>query len=264
MRKYTLFQIPMLSFYSTDLYKDVALNKKGTGFGYLFLLLAFCWLLLSISLDFTVDSVLDKQAPAIISQVPEISIIDGHAYVDAVQPYYINDPETGGVIAILDTTGKITSLEGQEAVVLLTEKNVIVKENEVETRAYELSEIVEFRMNQGTLTHWVEMTKSYLCMIIYPFALLSSFIYRIIQLLFYAVFGLVFASALKVELDYQQSLRLSVIAVTPAIIINTVLWSFSTALPMGGFLYFILTMTYLYLGVKAIGETGPEEAEAKD
>ncbi len=60
MSKYSPFQIPLLSFYATDLYRDMALNKKGSGFGYLFLLLALCWLLLIIAAGYHVKLILMK------------------------------------------------------------------------------------------------------------------------------------------------------------------------------------------------------------
>lgn len=261
MSKYTLFHIPPLSFYSTDLYRDMALNKKGVGFGYLFLLLALCWLVLVIAVGYHINSYLDENAPGLLSQFPEITIIDGQASIKEMQPYYISDQKTGEVIAVIDTTGSINSLDQTEAVILLTRTHLMVEKNDIETRTFDLSEAGDYIIDRELVSAWIDMTKSYLPIVIYPFALAGSYFYRIIQMLIYAAIGLLFASICKAELEYPQLLRLSVVAVTPSIIISTLLWTLGTNMPMSGLMYFILTMVYLFLGVKATTEAGEESIQ---
>ena len=224
MSKYSLFQIPLLSFYSTDLYRDMAFNKKGTGFAYLFLLLAFCWLVIIFAMDSKIDAYFDEYSPAFLDQFPEITIQDGKASILESQPYYIDDPETGRPLAVIDTTGTINSLEQTEAVMLLTKNTVTFEKSKMETRTFDLSEVGDMVIDRTLLSTWVEAAKSYMAVVMYPFALAGSYFYRIIQMLIYAAMGLVFASMLKVEPDYSQLLRLSVVAATPAILINTFLW----------------------------------------
>lgn len=259
MSKFSIFHIPLLSFFSTDLYRDMALNKKGIGFGYLFLLLAFCWLLIAFSMNSKIGTYFDDYAPGFLDQFPEITIMDGKASIRESQPYYIDDPETGMPLAVIDTTGSIESLEQTEAVILLTRDRVTFEKNKIETRTFELSEVGDMVLDRTLLSTWVEATKSYMAAFIYPFALGGSYFYRIIQMLIYAAIGLVFASMLKTELDYSQMLRLSVVAVTPAILINTLMWLLGINIPMAGLIYFGLTMVYLYLGVKATTETEPDQ-----
>ncbi|MGB1799613.1 MAG: DUF1189 domain-containing protein [Gammaproteobacteria bacterium] len=259
MSKYSIFQIPLLSFYSTDLYRDMALNKKGIGFGYLFLLLAFCWLIIIFALDNKIDVYLDEHSPALLNQIPEITIQNGMASIRESQPYYIDDPETGRPLAVIDTTGTINSLEQTEAVVLLTKNKVTFEKSKMETRTFELSEVGDMVIDSSLLSTWVEAAKSYMAVIMYPFALAGSFLYRIIQMLIYAAIGLVFASMLKVEPDYSQLLRLSVVAATPAILINTFLWVAGINIPMVGLIFFGMSMVYLYLGIKATIEIEPEQ-----
>lgn len=259
MSKYTIFQIPLLSFYSTDLYRDMALNKKGIGFGYLFLLLAFCWLLIMIAMDNRIDDYFDEYSPGFLAQFPEITIQNGKASIREPQPYYIDDPETGRPLAVIDTTGAITSLDQTDAVILLNRERVIFEKNKIETRTFELSEFEDMVIGRELISTWIEATKSYMFIVMYPFALAGSYFYRVIQMLLYAVVGLLFASILKTKLEYSQLLRLSVVAVTPSILIKTLMWISGINLPMSGLLYFGLTMVYLYLGIKATTETEPEQ-----
>lgn len=251
MKQYSIFQIPLLSFYCKDVYRDMALNKQGIGFGYLFLLLALCWLVLVSVADSHIDSYLDKTAPALLAQFPAISIFNGQASINETQPYYIRDPETGESLAVIDTTGLITSMDDTDAPILMTKNAVMVEKSDIETRTFDLSEIGNIVIDRELLTAWTEETKSYLGIIIYPFALMGSFLYRVVQVLIYAFFGMVLASMCKAQLDYSQLLRLSVVAVTPGIIINTFLWSFGIDIPMSGLMFFLLAMVYLHVGIKS-------------
>ncbi len=259
MSKYSFFQIPLLSFYSTDLYRDMALNKKGVGFAYLFLLLAFCWLIIVFAMDNKIDAYFDEHSPGFLDQFPEITIQDGKASIRESQPYYIDDPKTGRPLAVIDTTGTINSLEQTEAVILLNKNTVTVEKNKMETRTFDLSEVSDMVLDRLLLSTWIEATKSYMFAVIYPFVLAGSYFYRIIQMLLYAAIGLLFASMLKVEPDYSRLLRLSVVASTPAILINTFLWIAGIKLPMAGLIFFGMSMVYLYLGIKAIIEVEPEQ-----
>ena len=78
-------------------------------------------------------------------------------------------------------------------------------------------------------------------------------------MLIYAAIGLLFVSICKAKLDYNQLLRLSVVAVTPSILINTLLMVIGAKLPMAGFMFFALAMIYLYLGVKATTDIVQDE-----
>jgi hypothetical protein len=51
-------------------------------------------------------------------------------------------------------------------------------------------------------------------------------------------------------------LRLAVVAVTPAILVATLLDAASINLPFGGLWYFLATMGYLAFGIKAAGSGG--------
>lgn len=259
MNKFSIFHIPLLSFYSTDLYRDMALNKKGIGFGYLFLLLSVCWLVLVFAVHTKIEAYFDEYSPGLLVQFPEINIVDGQASIRESQPYYINEPETGLPLAIIDTTNTITTLDQTEAVMLLNRNSVTFKKSQFETRTFDLSEVSDQIIDRAQISTWIETAKSYLPVVIYPFALLGSYFYRIIQVLIYAAFGLVFASMLKKELDYPQLLRLSVVAVTPSIILNTLLWATGINVPMVGLIFFGMSMVYLYQGIKATIENEPEQ-----
>lgn len=266
MKKFSIIHVPLLSFFSKDLYREVGLYWKGTNFAYLLLLLAVCWIPAMIKVHTAFSNFVDNDVPAVVEQVPEITIIDGEASIKEPQPYYIKNPENGDILVIIDTTGTTKSLEDPNAICLVTKTEIMWRQSEVETRTFDLSGVKSFVLDSERIMGWLHTAEKLLVIIMYPFALLGSYVYRIIQALIYAVIGLLFASWCKVTLSYEALLRLAVVSVTPCIIINTVLGLAGIHLPYIGLLYLLIALAYLLFGVKAISQTqeefqGPEEIE---
>ena len=233
MQKYKIYHPFILSFFSRSFYHDVGRNWKGTGFLYLFLLLALCWPVTMHKVHISFSDFVKNDAPAIINQFPEITILHGEVSVDAPQPHVIVDPENGKPFMIIDTTGKITSLDNTGAGILLTRTNLIVEKNTRETRIISLADIDNFFIDRDKIYSWVNLVNRWLAIVLYPFALIGSYVYRIMQVLIYAAIGLVFVNVTKSDLDYPVLIRLSVISI-----------------PFSWLLFFMIAMCYLFYAVK--------------
>lgn len=251
MRQYGMFHAPFMSFFSQSFYRDVDMHWKGTGFAYLLLLLTICWIPGIIQLHHSVGDYVENDAPALIEQLPTITIVKGEASADAAQPYEITDPDSDKILALIDTTGKVVSLEGTEARVLLTRTEVIYKKNDIETRNYSLQGVEHFVLDQEKVTGWLAILRKYVALVSFPFAALGSFAFRVVQALIYAAIGILFARMCKTERPYQTLLRLSVMAVTPVIIASTVFDVIGIKIPFHGLVYFLAAMAYLYFAVYA-------------
>lgn len=250
-KRYTIFHVPVLAFFSKELYRDVALRWKGTAFGYLFLLLVVCWVPGIIGIHGEVAEFVDNEAPKLVSQIPVVTIADGQASIDEPQPYYILDPESGDVLVVIDTTGTINSLEETEAQALITRTGAIYRKSALETRSFSFSEIDRFVLTRDRIYGWLDAGKRYAAPVLYPFCVLGSFVFRILQALLYAAIGLLIARLLKTGRSYDDLLRLAVVAVTPAIIAATLLGLAGIGLPLAGLWYFLVAMGYLTFGIRA-------------
>jgi hypothetical protein len=241
-----------LSFFSRELYRDVALNWQGKGFLYLLFLLTVCWIPLMVRFQIAVIEVLDEQGPAVLSQWSDITISGGKASIDAPEPHYIYHSRTGSVLVIIDTTGEITSLEGTEARVLLTETKLIVAQSETSSRVSDVAQMEDMVIDVGKVKEWSDAVRDNIIYIVFPAALLVSFLFRTIQALTYGGIGAVFAALCRVELPYSALLRLSVVAVTPVIIVKTILATRGVEIPQSGILITgTVALGYLYFGIRA-------------
>ncbi|MFA6291054.1 MAG: DUF1189 family protein [Victivallales bacterium] len=251
MKKYSIFHIPVFSFFSTALYRDVCRNWRGTCLLYLFLLLTLCWIPYVVKLHLGLSNFVLNEAPKVVSQLPKMTVNKGELTVDATQPYNIADPVTGKILVIIDTTGKTAGLEGDDVVCLVKKNEVIIRKSKYERRSFDLKPVDHFYLDKDRVTRWLEIFRKYFAICLFPLALGMSFTFRIFQMLIYACIGLLFASMCNSKISYLPLLRLSVVAVTPCIIIRTVFDLSGIHIPFAGLLSLIMTMVYLYIGVKA-------------
>lgn len=256
MRKHNLLQPLFLSFYSKSLYQDVGRRWSSTTFLYLLLLLALVWIPSMFKLQQELGRWIQQEAPALVSQIPTITITNGEVSTDVETPYFIREPEKDTVLAIIDLTGEYTSLDDSDARVLLTKDTFFMKKDERETRTYDLSGIEKFAVDENRVAGWLELLATWLPVLLYPFAVLFSFLYRIVQALLYAAIGLLFAKALKASLGYAALLRLAVVSITPVILLSTAGELAGVTIPSWWLLAFIVAMAYLFFAIKA--NTEPE------
>lgn len=254
MKKFSIIHIPVLSFFSKDFYREVGLLWKGICFGYLLLLLAICWIPMMVRIHLGFAGFVKNDAPSVVEQIPEITITDGQISIEEPQPYYIRLPDSNDIIAVIDTTGSIESPEDANAFLLLTNNSIITRQSDFETRTFDLSQVKSFTVSGDGIMKFLYVTKKFLAIILYPIALLGSYVYRIIQALIFAAIGLLFASMCKVSLSYGALLRLAVVAMTPCMIVKTVFGLAGVYFPCIGLLYIVITLAYLYFGVYACSQ----------
>lgn len=260
MKKYNVFQAIVLSFFSKELYQDVAKNWRGFAFSYLLLVLAIFWLPATFQMYFYMHNFVTKTTPQIVQQLPTITLKDGQASIDKPSPYFIRTPDNH-ILAVIDTSGQFTSPDQTQGVVLLTKDKLYIKRNATEVRQYELKNTEDMVITQTKVYNFLHLVKNWGLFIVYPILVIGSWIYRVIETLIYAIIGtLIFANIMKVKLEYQQILRIAVMAVTPPIVLSTVLDFFFITFPYQFFLYFIIAMAYIVYGINANRKaTSPEE-----
>jgi hypothetical protein len=151
-KAYPIWKALFLSFYSPEIYKDVAKNWRGFALSYILLLSAIVcaimmlgWLntIYKIDIktyaaaatkqlfedpDFTFEENLNRVLN-IAAQIPKVTISDGEASITESSPYLITDPLTKKTLAIINIDGKSDPIEKTDASVLLSKTKVTVKNN---------------------------------------------------------------------------------------------------------------------------------------
>lgn len=256
MRQYSNLHPLWMSYYAGELYEDVGRNWHGRGFRYLFLLLTITWIPVVIMISNQFDDWVDKNLPGIIEQAPEIKIENGKLSTVPRKPFIIDEPSTGKPLIIIDATGEYTSLEGVEAQFLLMEDRLLFRLETGEIQEapvfQDVDETVVF--NEDILYQLFDFLKGVLPFVLFPFAVIVSFMYRIIQVCVYAFIGTFLAQHVKTEISYETLLRLSAVSITPAVAVDTLNTLMDDALPIPYFYWllicFLLSIGYLFFAIK--------------
>jgi len=258
-RRYTIIHPLFMSFYSKDFYRDVAQNWKNYAFLYLLFLLALCSVVKTVKIHYDLSDFLTKHAPAFISQFPAVTFSNGKASIDQDEPYFIKDPNSGEDIIIIDTTGQINSLNDTNAVMLLTETKLIIKKSDRQTQVFALSEIEDFRLDKDVVYGWLRIVQKWLAVIFFPFFVLGSFVYRLVQVLIYGIIGMLFASILKTDIEFQSLISITIMAITPVVILDTFMGPPSISAVLWRFVCFLISMGFLFYGIKS-NSTPPDRS----
>lgn len=261
MKRYPAWQAIFRSFYSTDFYKDAAINWKGLGFLYLCLLAGFNSLVWAIMVQIMIANVCDKHLFPIADQFPTITVKDDKFSMDKPSPYKIEDP-TYGTIFTFDTSGKTTTLDHPG--MLITDSDVSIAQPQQSTTGSDVSTIetksllkasaAKGAFNKTDARGYVQFFRTYVSSFLFAFAWMGGTIFVLIQAIVYGLFGLIFNSILKTGLTYTQLTRLAAIAITPPLIVDTVVKIFLLSAlftPLGWLASFAVSMGYLFLGVRA-------------
>lgn len=248
-RRYGPLRALALSFYSADLYRDAAAHWRGFALGYLALLLGIVWLITAAALHHRFQLWCANDAPGIVAQIPPLALKGGELSADVEQPYFVTDETSGEVIAVIDTTGEITTLEQAGARLLLTKTEAIVERNPREIRVYRFNTIGDFALDQAVIQSWLAWLGNWLGFILFPFVLAGSYLYRVVQILIYALVGLLFAGILRVQLSYPAAVSVATLSITPPVLLSTAVQLTQAKIPFPWLSWFLLAMSYLFFGI---------------
>ena len=252
MRRFSILHAIPLSFFSGDLYRDVARSWRGIGLAYLLLVVALLTVTVVIRMQIALDGFARGEgATGFIEQIPRIVIRHRVVEVDAPMPLVISDSKTGTELAIIDTTGQVTSLDGLEAKVLLTADQVHFRKSVAETRVFALSGVKDFTVDSARAGRWLNTFSTWASPIAAPFVFVGLGCFRLFQQLLLAVVGLLVGRVLGVRIDFSAHMRLAAVALTPALIVEPVL-DLLRAKPAGwGMLWIALSIGYMVWAVRA-------------
>jgi hypothetical protein len=256
MTNYPFFKKILHSFFSKDVYVHVGkMEPNRIGFRYLLLLLAIFWIPEIIKIHMSTMTFINAELPPFVERLPVITIRDGVASFDKPSPYILKDEKTGKDMIIFDESGQYTSLENTDAQILVTDSKLIYIKDKFETREYSFSKISHFSLTHEMILSWASWAK-FLSIFLYLFIVPCMFLYRAVQVLLYSLAGLIFQAILGTGYSYQTIYRLTILAITPAFVINKLFGYFDIDFTGWSFLCMAISLGYLFFGMKANKEDG--------
>ena len=230
MKQFGLLQAIWMSFYSAELYRDVARNWRGYGLLYLTLLLVLCWLPTPVRLFAALRTFAIADAPRIASQFPDITIANGVMHTQPPGRHAIATiaarPDEPTLI-IDDSIDEVPAELELEAIVLTRHEIGMFRPNRNERRVFKLTSEADMELTGDKIAAFLHSLQFWMPPLAYLLGLLGSLAFRAVQACLYAAFTQMYAQKRNVTLDFPSALRLSVVAVTPVIVIRTLVWFFA-------------------------------------
>jgi uncharacterized protein DUF1189 len=247
----SVLSAPLRAFLSRQFYRDVARGWRWRAFVYLAYLLCILWIPVIVTMHQEWGRIVASDVNGFVTQIPSITITNGHVTTDAPEPYFIHSTGKEPFEVIIDTTGRIVSLDGQAAQLLLTADKMFIKQRENETRVYDLSAIQSFAIDAERVRGWLRVTRHWGPLLLGLLAVVGALAYRAGQALFYSLFGLAIARGMRLNPGYGAILSLTIAAMTPAIVLKAILVASGLAFPYRWVLLFGLSMVTLAFALDA-------------
>lgn len=251
MSQYGMISAIFMSFYSKRLYKDVGKNWGGKVFLYLFFVLALSWIWPTYNAQRFINSYYTQSGEAIVNQIPVVEIKEGKVNTPEDKPYIVTDPANKATLLIIDTSGQYTSLENVDAGVLITKNQIISKPKPDQIRIDIIPETTNITIEPDKVNRALNSYIYISWLPLFILAVLFSFFGRIIQALFYAILGKIFSGITRAGVSYGTIVQISLVAITPALIISSILDFMQITFAFQYLCYFVLTALYIFYGVLA-------------
>ena len=226
LKKY--FQALYQSFGHLKLYHDVIHNWTGGGLTYLLVPAFLTALLLASQFSFIVYKFAQNELPILAPQVPDITLNKGVVEMTAPQPYFIKDRDQNIVITI-DTTKNQTELAREKGNLLIGKDFVLSRKPDGAINTIDLNKFKDqvVVITSNTI-HNLFKQFSYITILFIPILMLGQWLMLIMMTLGAACLSYIVTAYMREEYDLETRMRIGVIAITPAFIINKFLQSVST------------------------------------
>lgn len=260
-RKFSPWRAVYLSFYSPDIYIDAARSWKGLGFQYLVLLLVLLWTVTALNVHFLVASYMDGYLIPLVKQIPELMITNGVMRMKSDKDVvYVKDPRDGRILITFDLrpelvaessgTGNTVAKEPEQDGIYVFPRKMYFK-SKGQLQPIDFQSSWESPYTPANFVPYLARFKDVVAPVVLSMFWLASFVLCAIQALLYGLIGKLMALMNKCPLTYQQIVRISVVALTPVLLLDTAQKLVRTGMPAWTLFSIILVIAYIYFGVRA-------------
>ncbi|PTY06712.1 hypothetical protein DB346_00115 [Verrucomicrobia bacterium LW23] len=292
------------SFFSRDLYNEVVWKWRGSGFLFLLPLCALSWVPLTLQIVRSTDQVMADNVPVLVKHWPPGMVLrQGSLIAPEPGPFLINlpgaasiplpdlaatpDPRQGEatpLLLVIDPQGKADAALKSKADIILGEKEIrfqtddssstvpLTSVEQIFTALYPSKGDVTLKAERVEQTaYWFGNT---LKIIVYPLGSVLYYFGEVFRALLLSILAVLTNNVLQRGLYYQPLLRITVLAMTPAILLNIALQLgiIAVGLPMwwmrvAGAVTGAVALGYIIFGVQAIAlppELAPDHSNDDD
>lgn len=238
------------SFFDRSVYVESMLKRKGIFFLYIAMLtfIFACPLLMNLSSKYS--SFFKEELLPACRQIPAIEIAGGKLTYEGPETLAIKMKNEGRDLAVFHSGDSIKDIDQVNAYVLVLSDKIITHTPSGKRIVDIKGSGKEFSISAGFFDMWVRVISIALLIILIPVMILGIFIRRIVHIAVFALIAfIVFRIKKTADIKFAQCWRLSVVAVTPVVLVLAFFNFMYSPGAMGTFLNIVMTGSYLYFGI---------------
>jgi Protein of unknown function (DUF1189) len=237
----------VFSLFLPAFYRAVARNWGGIGLLYLLLLFTLTWIPILAKWQLGFQRTVGTEFAKVAHKIPEVQLQGGQISSPVEQPYEVKD-ETGKLIFVLDTTGKIKNLDQTPAMILLT-KTHLHQRDQARVQITDLSQFPwDIDFSADVVKEWIDFVGTWLGVGLYPLMMILSLIRALIIMLIASVAGLIFNAIFNARVSYGGLLRFGAVGMTLSVYIDTAMMLLDIQIPFYFVIALALTIFYVAFG----------------
>lgn len=246
--QFTIVKAIPYSFFSAELYRDVAGRWRGIGSQYLLCLLL---VLLLIPLPRMLEQFtkFKQNVYQISKKMPAIKIEEGKFSTPEQQLYDIKDSETGKTVLLIDGSGKTQSFADTTAAIIVTDENILVKRDDGEVNAISFSYFPDISFDRESVYQFLQRTATFTFIFMSIFLFFVSFLYQMFIFLVVALATFVMSWMMGYNLRFLPVLRLAVVSATATLTITALVVGMSW--PVSQVVLLAIQLGYLIFAIRA-------------
>jgi hypothetical protein len=237
-----------LAFYSKHTYIRAAREWKGVGYGYLFVMIFLSTMCIGIWVHTWTNVAIGQIEKLILPQLPTMTFKEGHLTIDKELPYVI--AVSGKNIVRFDKTDVQPDDPADFAPLIVGETGCAhyVRGHGL-VREWIYKKIFSAIIEPFGIAKYIAFLKTWFGLIVTAVLLPIHFGFVATQTLLLGLIGRVFTGTMNFILSYSKLVRISVVAVTPGVVLGTILIVTNQFFPLWLGIYSVMAAVYLFYGV---------------
>jgi hypothetical protein len=247
-----------MSFYSRAFYREVFEQWKGIGFLFLCLTALIQTIIFSTQVDAQWDVLVRDYAPAIVQQIPEITIRNGQASTPEAKEYTVQEVLKSKRLALIDTRleevppnlGDTPLFVGKKYLLFQTYSPFTGKAGE--PLIIPFTQSPNMVVDRPRIVSFLKLCSDWGAVWFSPITMAVKLISLILTVLFFSLFAWINFKSAAFKAGYPAILRVTAVSLSPATLISLITTTFFPMPDVTSFLYVLLAVCYISYACRAV------------
>jgi hypothetical protein len=249
-----MLKIFYLCFFSKPFYRDVAHRWTGYAFSTLCIITVLFSSVYTIALHKSFRSFMQNEGTRVTAQIPDMTILSGQMRIYGNWPLYIKDSR-GRVWVQYDTIYKEEQFAAGQ--MWITATDLYIRPFYGDVHRFSFKDIGQMSLSRQQIKDTLNSLQKNFLIFAFPLTLGIFLIYRVLQVAVLSLWGKFLNRYLGVFLHYDQIVRLTVVAFTTVLLLESALliagygsWDWMSLILLGGTVIFgAIDFSLLYKAV---------------